>query len=232
MPDNSPTFQVSGLYASMPEYATLYALPYELSAPAIRRKGMDSDIHALILERARQLSLPSRRLVSIRLGDAPTLVAFMDGQALDTSTGYSPCEGIPSTTTCGDIDPSLALLLCRQGWPPGDVRRLLTRESGWQAVAGRTGSLVELLETSQLVHQMLQAVLLKAIGASLAVLGGGDCLVLAAENAQRWLPFVQELLARISFLGTWLQPALEIKSGTWQLHRPSSAMASYIFEIS
>jgi len=54
-----------------------------------------------------------RRIISIYLGDYTNVAAVKDAIAIETSIGFTPAEGILSSTSCGDIDPTIVFISSR-----------------------------------------------------------------------------------------------------------------------
>ena len=195
----------SAFFNDLPPKATHYALPLEWSNQGIRRYGSDGLCHQWVWQQTSRRLFSPRRVVSVHLCDHPTVASVQDGLAIDTSQGFTPLEGIPSLHGSGYIDPSLVLDLAEQGMSPKSIRHMLVQESGWQAVANKIMSLVEIIEgegeSSQLVREMLESSLLKAIGAGMAALGGTDALVFACTPLSRWQPFIDQLCHKLSLAG-------------------------------
>ncbi len=97
------------LFRELPEHIRSYALPYELSQK-YPRYGNDGLAHDWAFQQIIDETQP-RPTITVHLQSRPTLAAFKAGRVVDTTTGYSPLDGLPGNTTCGTIDPSLSVML-------------------------------------------------------------------------------------------------------------------------
>jgi acetate kinase len=131
--------------------------------------------------------------------------------------GFTPLEGVPMGTRCGDIDPAILFYLMRQhGMNAEQLDILLNRESGLLGLAGTGSSDVRDLVQSMLTghHQAETALrvftyrIKKYIGAYLATLGGADAIVFTAgigENS----PLIREWICEgLTELGISIDPHL------------------------
>jgi len=222
----------TAFFAHLPARVGAYALPTELHAQGLRRYGGDSFTHQWAWQKTSSELPAPRRLVSIHLCDHPNLAAIAGGQAVETSLGFTPVEGLPSLTSSGDLDPEIVLLLNRQGMPADKIYDLLVHQSGWQTIAG-PGRLLDLLEKDELVFQMLRAGVLKAFGAAAAALGGVDGLVFTCEERPRWLPFIRSICAGLSFTNLTLLEQPDCSQGNvWVLNDAQSAFKVLALEAS
>jgi acetate kinase len=98
--------------------------------------------------------------------------------------GFTPLEGLIMGTRSGDVDPSIAVFLARQGYSPDAIDALLNHDSGLLGLSGRSNDMQHLLtaeaEGDKRAGLAIDAFCYRArkyIGAYLATLGGADCLV-------------------------------------------------------
>ncbi|MBE6600718.1 MAG: acetate/propionate family kinase, partial [Ruminococcaceae bacterium] len=103
----------TGFHQTMPDYAYLYALPYEYYEKyKIRRYGFHGTSHRYVSMRAADMlgkkdDPTGLRIVTCHLGNGSSLAAVKDGKCYDTSMGLTPLEGIMMGTRCGSIDPAI-----------------------------------------------------------------------------------------------------------------------------
>ena len=126
-------------HETMPEEATVYALPAEVRDEGVRRygfHGLSCESVVFELRHARGLPFP-RRLVIAHLGSGCSVTACIDGKSVDTTMGLTPTGGVVMGTRPGDLDPGVMLyLLRRPGATAESVERLLNRESGLKGLGG------------------------------------------------------------------------------------------------
>ncbi|MDP4008729.1 MAG: acetate kinase [Candidatus Peregrinibacteria bacterium] len=131
-------------YSTLPEKAYLYALPYELyKKHGIRRYGFHGTSHQYVTEEAQRfLKKKNQKIISCHLGNGASVTASIDGKAIDTSMGFTPLEGIPMGTRCGDIDPAIIFYLAKNTkgvftkTKLEKIHSMLEHESGLKGVSG------------------------------------------------------------------------------------------------
>ncbi len=131
----------TAFHGTLPEYAYLYALPYNLyETEKIRRYGFHGTSHMSVSKKAAKAMgrcLENLCMATCHLGNGCSISAVSGGKSIDTSMGFTPLEGIPMGTRCGDIDPAVSLFLVRQrGYTVEAVDTLLNRQSGFLGLGG------------------------------------------------------------------------------------------------
>ena len=125
----------TSFFQTMPKKAFIYALPMALyKEHGIRRYGFHGTSHKFILDStAAQLnkSVEDTSIISAHLGNGCSVSAIEKGQAVDTSLGFTPLEGLVMGTRCGDLDPSLpGTLQQKLGKTAEEINDLLNKQSG------------------------------------------------------------------------------------------------------
>lgn len=173
-------------YRHLPDVAHHYALPSQLvETHHIRRYGFHGLAHQSMHRQLASLLSDSgkcRKVISLQLGSGCSVTAIRDGQAIDTSMGFSPLEGLMMATRCGDIDAGLLLYLQRNaGLDIDTLDTLLNRQSGLLGVSGVSNDIRQLLASehpsARLAIQLYCYRARKYIGAYMAALGGVDAIV-------------------------------------------------------
>jgi acetate kinase len=169
----------TGFFVDLPERESSYALDWDAARlPPIRRYGFHGLFHeAACAHAGHRLRSNGRalrpRILSICLEPRPEIAAILCGRPLMVTSGATPLEGLPGHTTCGEIDPSIPLLLAeRLGWGPEKTNRVLTQESGLLGLAGRPLTLEEIFRSDAApcpaVRAFLERRMLLACGAGVA----------------------------------------------------------------
>jgi acetate kinase len=181
-----PQFAVgdSAFHRSMPEAATTYALPREVTRSGLRRLGYHGLSHEYAAHRACSLAgidVETARVITAHLGGGSSLCAIRNGASLDTTMGYTPLEGLPMATRSGSVDPGLLLHLLRTGLSHDALEEMLERRSGLLGISGISGDVRELLSLgdrpmARLALDVLGWRLRSSLGAMVAVLGGVDLI--------------------------------------------------------
>lgn len=202
----------TAFYKTVPEYAFMYALPWEYyEKHRIRKYGFHGISHAYVTqEAAKVLKKPYNKLklISCHLGSGSSITAVKNGKAVDTSMGFTPLEGLTMSTRCGDIDPAIPLYLMRTfNMTEHEVDDLLNKKSGLLGVSGykdlrdvlaAAGYIIggyklkekispETKKRAKLAFNMFCYDVARYIGEYSAVMGGADAVVFTAgvgENSE------------------------------------------------
>lgn len=182
----------TAFYATLPDYAYLYGLPFELYKQlGIRRYGFHGLSHRYLMDRTAKLldrSVEDVRLISCHLGSGCSITAIDGGHVKDTSMGFTPTEGLVMESRCGDIDPGLILFLkSKERLTEGEMLNLLNKFSGLKGLSGSSGQMKSVLEDAEQKDKRAQVAIdvfcyrvRKYIASYLGVLGGADALVFSA----------------------------------------------------
>jgi acetate kinase len=99
----------TAFHQTMPDYAYMYALPYELYEKyGVRRYGFHGTSHRYITKRALEmLNIPAEgsKIITCHIGNGASIAAVKDGKSVDTSMGMTPLAGLMMGTRSGDVDP-------------------------------------------------------------------------------------------------------------------------------
>lgn len=203
----------TGFHQTMPDYAYMYALPYEFyEKDGIRRYGFHGTSHRFVSGRCIQLlggKAEGTKIVTCHLGNGSSISAVKDGKCFDTTMGLTPLEGILMGTRCGSIDPAIVTtIMAARGYSPKEMDSIMNKKSGMLGIAGTSDNrTIESMakqgnKKAQLVESMLCHQLVKYIGGFAAAMGGLDAVVFTGgigENNPQYRTRVGKLL---EFLGT------------------------------
>lgn len=133
----------------MPQYAYMYALPYELYEKyGIRRYGFHGTSHRYVSRRACEfLNLPyeKQRIITCHIGNGGSITAIKDGKSVDTSMGLTPVEGLMMGTRCGDVDAgALVFIQEKEGLDYKGVSTLINKKSGVLGISGISSDMREI----------------------------------------------------------------------------------------
>jgi acetate kinase len=186
----------TAFHHTLPAYAYLYGLPYELyEKKGVRRYGFHGTSHHYVSLRAAQFlkRRPNElRLVSCHLGNGSSLCAVDHGRSVDTSMGFTPAEGLIMGTRCGDVDAGvLAFLERTEGLTATQSEEMLNKKSGLLGLSGVSSDMREVLKAAD-EGQPRALLALKAycyrvrkyIGAYVASMGGLDALIFTGGIGQ------------------------------------------------
>ncbi|MCX6876488.1 MAG: acetate/propionate family kinase [Verrucomicrobia bacterium] len=186
----------TAFHHTLPAYAYLYGLPYELyEKKAVRRYGFHGTSHHYVSLRAAQFlqRRPNElRLVSCHLGNGSSLCAVDHGRSVDTSMGFTPTEGLLMGTRSGDLDPGVVTYLEREeGMTGTQIDELLNKRSGLLGISGISSDMREILKAAEAGQPRALLALKtycyrvrKYIGAYVASMGGLDAVIFTGGIGQ------------------------------------------------
>ena len=126
-------------HETMPEEATVYALPYSVRKQGVRRygfHGLSCESVVAQLREAVGVEFPRSMLIA-HLGSGCSVTACIDGKSVDTTMGLTPTGGVMMGTRTGDLDPGVVLFLMRQAGATADsVERMIDGDAGLKALGG------------------------------------------------------------------------------------------------
>ena len=181
----------TAFHQSIPPYAFMYALPYDLYEKArVRRYGFHGTSHAYVSGKcAEYLNRPLDQLnmITIHLGNGASIAALKNGQCVDTSMGMTPLEGLVMGTRTGDVDPALPFYLANYlHMSLKEIDTLLNKESGLKGICG-TNDMREVFDKrekgdkrAKLALDIYTYRIKKYIGSYYAALGRLDAIVFTA----------------------------------------------------
>ncbi|HAH30883.1 MAG TPA: hypothetical protein DCL44_01055 [Elusimicrobia bacterium] len=197
----------TAFFMEMPLEASAYALSPLLRARGLKRYGDYGLTHQWAFAEAQKLlGPPVSKVISIHLGDHPNMAAVNNGRPLDTTIGFTPVEGLPSHSGCGDIDVSVVFELQAAGFSLKEINTLLSARSGFRGLTGTACSFMDLMNADTSVKKaMARKILLYDIirysGAFSALLGGADAILFITEEPSKCAAFIQGICSGLEFLG-------------------------------
>jgi len=178
----------TAFHASIPDHASRYAIPGELTERhGIRRFGFHGISYQSVLARYCEMTRTPREaatLVAFHLGNGCSAAAIKGGRSVDTSMGFTPLEGLVMGTRSGDLDPAIVEYLTRREAVPVDtVGEWLSARSGLLGLSGLSSDM-RALRAREGDHPGARLALAvfcyrarKYLGAYLAALGGAQAVV-------------------------------------------------------
>lgn len=203
----------TAFHQTMPDYAFMYALPYELYKKyGVRRYGFHGTSHRYVSARACEflgIKAEGTKMITCHIGNGGSVAAVVDGKCIDTSMGLTPLEGLVMGTRSGDIDGGAVTFLEKKlGLDADGMSNLLNKKSG---VAGITGGSSDMRDVenaakageprAQLAQAMYFYRIKKYIGAYAAAMGGVDVIVFTAGVGENQVSMRSEVCKGLEFLG-------------------------------
>jgi len=210
----------TAFHQTMPDYAYMYALPYEFYEKyKIRRYGFHGTSHRFITQYVYEylgVKKEGLKLITCHIGNGASIAAIKDGKVLDTSMGLTPLEGLIMGTRSGDVDGGVITFLENKlGVNAAQMSDLLNKKSGMLGITGVSSDMRE-LEVAQkegnpraiLADKMYNYRIKKYIGAYAAVLGGVDVIVFTGGVGENQASMRANTLEGMEFLGMKIDPEL------------------------
>ena len=203
----------TAFHQTMPDYAYLYALPYEVYEKyGVRRYGFHGTSHRYVSKRVCDflgVDYTKQRIITCHIGNGGSLAAVKNGQCVDTTMGLTPLEGIMMGTRSGDVDGgAITYLEKKLNLTPDEMSNYLNKKSGVLGIFGVSSDMRELEaaceageKRAQLALQMYNYKIKKYIGAFAAAMGGVDIIVFTAGVGENQPSMRAGVMEGLEFLG-------------------------------
>lgn len=187
----------TAFHQTMPDYAYMYALPYELYQKyGVRRYGFHGTSHRYVSQRVCEflgVKPEGKKIITCHIGNGASIAAVKDGKCVDTSMGLTPLEGLIMGTRSGDIDAgAVTFLMDKLGLDTRSISNLLNKQSGLFGVSEGSSDFRDILagieagnDKARLAKEMYCYRIKKYIGEYAAAMGGVDIILFtggAGEN--------------------------------------------------
>ena len=207
-------------HQTMPEYAYMYAIPYELYQKYdVRKYGFHGTSHKYVTEQAAKfmgIELDKFNAISLHIGNGASATAIKNGKSVDTSMGITPLEGLMMGTRSGDIDPAAITYLAEAlNTRSKEIYKILNHNSGLVGICG-TSDIREVNrriveendEMAKLAYSMYMYRLVKYVGSYVAILGRVDAVIFTAGVGENYAKLRSDICDRITHLGVHIDEEL------------------------
>lgn len=206
----------TAFHQTMPDYAYMYALPYELYEKyAIRRYGFHGTSHRYVSARVCEylgVDAADKKIVTAHIGNGGSCAAVLNGKSVDTSMGLTPVEGLVMGTRAGDLDLGAATyIMDKEGLTTAEFNNLVNKKSGLLGVSGVSSdardidaAIKEGNRRANLAREMFIYRVKKYVGAYAAAMNGIDILVFTGGIGENDAFIRGEVVKGLSFLGMTL----------------------------
>lgn len=203
----------TSFHSSMPDYAYLYAIPYEYYEKyGVRRYGFHGTSHKFVAEKACKIlgkDIDKMKIITCHLGNGSSITAIQNGKSIDTSMGFTPLEGLIMGTRSGNIDPgAVSYIEEKEGISPSEMNTILNKKSGFLGLSGISSDCRDLTdaadagsERAKLTLKKLAYDILKYIGAYSAVMDGVDLVVFTGGIGENNRSMRRMVCEHLDFLG-------------------------------
>jgi len=203
----------NAFHSTMPDYAYLYAVPYELYEKYhVRRYGFHGTSHRYVSQRVCEYlgrDINTQRIITCHIGNGASVTAVKFGKCVDTSMGLTPLAGVMMGSRSGDIDPSaVTYIMEKLGLQPQEMAEYLNKESGVLGISGVSSDMREVEaaaaegnKRARLALEMYAYRIKKYIGAYAAAMGGVDIIVWTAGVGENQTDIRENSCKGLEFLG-------------------------------
>ena len=210
----------TAFHQTMPAYAYMYAIPYELYAKyGIRRYGFHGTSHRYVAQRVCDflgVNPAEKKIITCHIGNGASIAAVDGGKCVDTSMGLTPLEGVMMGTRSGDIDGgAVSFIQKKLGLDADGISDLLNKKSGVLGVTELSSDMREVDaacekgdEKAILAMKMYNYRIKKYIGAYAAAMGGVDIIVFTAGVGENQWSTREEACEGLEFIGVKIDKEL------------------------
>jgi acetate kinase len=179
----------TSFHQTMPDYAFMYALPYEYYEKyKIRKYGYHGTSHKFVATKAAKIlgiDCKKLKIITCHLGNGASITAIQNGRSIDTSMGFTPVDGLIMGTRTGEIDPGVLIYIAdKEHLNVMGVNNLINKKSGVAGISQISSDMRDLEmaaaegnEKALLALNMYAYKVKKFIGSYIAALNGLDLLV-------------------------------------------------------
>jgi len=183
----------TAFHQTLPPYAYLYGLPYELyKQDGIRRYGFHGTSHRYVSLKAAEVvkrPLGELEIISCHLGIGASMCAIDHGRSVDTTMGMTPSDGLIMPSRSGSVDPAVMIHLMEQHrMTPAQLSTMINSESGLKGISGISSDIHDIEAAAGeghhralLAHKAFCYQVRKNIGAYVAAMGGIDVLAFTGD---------------------------------------------------
>lgn len=203
----------NAFHSTMPDYAYLYAVPYELYEKYhVRRYGFHGTSHRYVSHRVCEMlgkDIKTQKIITCHIGNGASVSAVENGKVMDTSMGLTPLAGVMMGSRSGDIDASaVTYIMEKLGKKPQEMADYLNKESGVLGISGISSDMRDVESAAKegnkraiLALQMYAYRIKKYIGAYAAAMGGVDTIVFTAGVGENQTSMRADACEGLEFLG-------------------------------
>ncbi|MBP3375113.1 MAG: acetate kinase [Bacteroidaceae bacterium] len=203
----------TAFHQTMPDYAFMYALPYELYQKyGVRRYGFHGTSHRYVSQRVCEylnIDPATTRIITCHIGNGASIAAVKNGKCVDTSMGLTPLEGLIMGTRSGDIDAgAVTFLMDKLNLDTKGLSNLLNKQSGLAGVSELSSDFRDILagiangnDKARLAKEMYTYRIKKYIGQYAAAMGGVDVVLFTGGAGENQWEVREGATSGLEFMG-------------------------------
>lgn len=203
----------TAFHQTMPQYAYMYALPYEYYEKyGIRRYGFHGTSHKYVSAKGAKfagLDLNYSKIITCHLGNGSSIAAVVNGKSIDTTMGFTPLEGLIMGTRCGNVDPDVVTYIQeKEGLSAAEMSQVMNKKSGFLGLSGVSSDARDLDQSAndgnaraKLTLKKLTYDITKFIGAYAAAMNGVDLIVFTGGIGENNSRLRRRVCENLTYLG-------------------------------
>ena len=200
-------------HQTMPDYAFMYALPYEYYQKyRVRRYGAHGTSHQFVAYKGAKfvgLDIDHSKIITCHIGNGSSISAIVNGKVVDTSMGFTPLEGMIMGTRCGNIDPNVVpYIMKKENLTPDQMTDIMNKKSGFLGLSGLSSDARDLDAAAnagnyraKLVFKKLAYDIIKIVGSYIAVMDGVDAIFFTAGIGENNARLRRRVCENFSYMG-------------------------------
>lgn len=200
-------------YQNLPRVNQVYSIPLEYEKKyGARHYGAHGTSHNYVSHEAArflQQDYQKLKIISMHIGSGVSITAIQDGQAIDTSMGFTPISGVTMSSRAGDIDISLVAFLMEKLHLTNiqDMIQILNNESGLKGLSGISPDMRDLIAVKDTNPRAKLAIdvfinrIVKYVGSYLAEINGADVFIFTAGVGENNAAIRKAILQNFAYLG-------------------------------
>ena len=209
----------TAFHQTMPDYAYMYALPYELYEKyGVRRYGFHGTSHRYVSQRVCEflgIDPEKSRIITCHIGNGASIAAVKYGKCVDTSMGLTPLEGLIMGTRSGDIDAgAVTFIMDKLNLDTKGMSNLLNKQSGLAGISELSSDFRDIVagiangnEKARLAKDMYFYRIKKYIGQYAAAMGGVDVILFTGGAGENQWEVRGETTSGLEFMGIKIDDA-------------------------
>jgi acetate kinase len=203
----------TSFHQTMPDYAYMYALPYEYYEKyRIRKYGYHGTSHKFVAYKAAKIlgkDIKELKIITCHLGNGASITAVQNGLSVDTSMGFTPVDGLIMGTRTGEVDPGVLVYIAdKEHLNVTGVNNMINKKSGVFGISQISSDMRD-LETAAdagnkkaiLALNMYAYKVKKFIGSYCAAMNGADLLVFTGGIGENDFSMRKKICSDMESLG-------------------------------
>ncbi|PIF04722.1 MAG: acetate kinase [Arcobacter sp.] len=232
----------TAFHQTMPDYAYMYALPYDqYTKHGIRKYGFHGTSHYFVSNEALGMldKKHNTRVIVCHLGNGSSVSAVLNGKCIDTSMGLTPVQGLMMGTRAGDVGAgALSYMMSQENLTIDQALDVMNKKSGILGISEKSSDLREVLEGMQsgddkcrLAVEMVAYNIKKYVGAYVAALDGVDALCFTGGIGENSALIREIVCAGLDGMGLNIDPTKNNKRSGDARDIATNSSAARIFVI-